>query len=127
MKKTISLLLALFVLCSFLYGCEKENVTSISFGKYYLQNCTEQVMTPYVFLYDRNEFTFVHSAISSYIPHGTYDVKDSLLILNGDDGNTFQFYIDGTNLIYIADKSSHIIEYDNFPATVDGSIFTLEE
>lgn len=94
-----------------------------------MQNCTERAMTPYVSFYSKNgrdEFTFVYSVVSSYIPYGTYSVKDSVLTLTDSNGNIFKFNIDGANLIFLADESSSITEFNKVPTATQGSIFTLE-
>lgn len=127
-KLRLSIAILIFAAAT-LCGCTADNLDTISDGIYIMKDCDE-AFVPYVMLEGKSNegnFTFVYSGVSSYVAFGKYHTSNSELVLNDDSGNTYTFTVDGTNLIFDADKSSEIPEYEGFVTTVDGSIFSLTE
>ena len=123
MKKTIIMILLLLILISVLVGCSKNSKTTgqhISVGIYVMQE-SEEPLKPSVSLEEHNQFSFNYSALSSYIPKGTYEVDNGILTLKTDDGKyKYLFKIKDNTLIFNATKSSEIPSFANI---ADGSIF----
>ena len=69
-------------------------------------------LPPTLQLQDGQRFHFRYSAYSSYYAYGTYEIKDSKLILSTEDGlYTYVFDIGNGGFIFDAESSSYIPEY----------------
>lgn len=123
MKKSIILMLILIVLSSAIVGCSRDSKTTEQYvpaGTYVMQE-SEEPIKPSISLKDDNRFTFTYSALSSYLPIGSYEVDNGVLTLITDDGKyTYIFAIKDNTLIFNATESSEISSYVDLP---DGSVF----
>lgn len=110
-----------------------ENFESKDVTNYYCNNTTD-TLRPQITLYRRTrEFSFTLSALSSYIPAGTYSTEGNILTLTADYGNKYVFEVsDAENLKFIAAESSELPKFRysaneeaRYPFE-DGDIFELE-
>lgn len=125
MKKIIAFIVLSTLL--FLESCSNntDDVT-LSVGKYVLQNSNE-LYPPYVLLQDSNKFVFMYSIVSSYSNQGSYTIdKDKLILTTYDDKFTYTFQITKKGIVFVAEKSSEILTYDNKVNVVDGDKFILD-
>lgn len=123
MKKSVILIFFLIVLTYALVGCSKSSKMTgqqVSVGTYVIQE-SEEPVKPFVSLEDNNKFIFTYSALSSYIPIGSYEVDNGILTLKTEDGKyKYVFEIKDNTLIFKAPESSKIPSYAH---VADGSIF----
>jgi hypothetical protein len=143
MKRTLSLLIALW-LCLFIFaGCNHnlsknnssqsandtvdtstDHMSEVNSQWVYIHEESNDVVKPIITLFDDNKCSFTFSALSSYLGIGTYTIENDFLVLNTDDGvYTYTFKIEGENmdrLIFIAEKSSDYIHQGQFE---DGAVF----
>ncbi|MBQ9742570.1 MAG: hypothetical protein IJV88_02720 [Ruminococcus sp.] len=79
----------------------------------YYCNETESPYPPQLRLYTSGKrFELMISALSSYMPMGTFRTEGNLMTLTANDGNVYVFnVIDDTTLEFDADKSSDIPKY----------------
>lgn len=76
---------------------------------------------PSISLEENHKFTFVFSAISSYLGAGTYRMDCDTLELNTDDGKYhYTFKIAEDTLVFDAENSSEVIGFADF---ADGAVF----
>lgn len=71
------------------------------------------------------EFVFVYSVLSSYLPTGRYEVRDSRLLLTPDTVNepiTYVFEIDGDRLTFLQGESTPLPDFAS-SETGDGAVF----
>ena len=85
----------------------------------FTMNCPEDIDTnliPYLSLDDSNNtFVFFYDSLSSFLPIGTYEVKDHLLTATTTDGTshyTFEI-VDNNTLVLIQDASSDVSLIDS--------------
>jgi len=106
-------------------GCSDNRDTSnsnLAIGNYQFQG-TDESLKPFVNLKENNEFVFVYSAISSYIPVGTYEINQDNLILTTDDGKyEYVFKIKNNTVIFNKEASDSYIG----DSLKDGAVFILE-
>lgn len=121
MKKSLYALIIISMTLIFV-ACSKSNKEAIDLEvRAYIMNDSEEFLKPTVTLQENNKFTFVYSALSSYIPMGTYEIDNNKLILKTDNGKEeYVFKIDNGTLIFVEKDSSELPSYANIP---DGSIF----
>ncbi|WDV48046.1 hypothetical protein PV797_10200 [Clostridiaceae bacterium M8S5] len=133
MKKLFIGMFYMFMICG-LCACTNNNNQcneDIKLGKYIIQKTDEiGIMPNLVLLYD-NRFTFYYSVLSSYISSGSYQIKDSKLILVDDAENdkvttTYVFKIEGKKLIFKQNQSTAL---PNFASNemYDGAVFVYVE
>jgi len=104
------------------------STSDIPIGTYILNNSNNEVISPYVELKENNEFLFMYSTVSSYLPIGTYKIKDDILTLaTRDKKNTYVFKIENGSLVFQADLSSEIPQYNGWNSVIDGDIFIYTE
>lgn len=126
LKKVLCCCSVIVFLTVLVCGCNKHTAM-IAEGTYLMQDCNISV-APYVNLEEKDgqkKFEFVNSYASSYISCGSYAVEKDGLILSDENGNVYIFNIDGINLVFNADKSSELAEYEGFPYVTDKSVFVL--
>lgn len=119
LKKRVLLLVFLMIVSMFLMGCRASDVQA---GTYELKTA-EETVRPFIRLYEKEEFLFVYSFLSSYLSIGTYEVQNGKLILETSDGEyTYRFRIRRNALVYLADESSELKLTDKVE---DGAVFEL--
>lgn len=120
MKKLAVTLAFLMIVSMLLMGCTAGDVQT---GTYELET-NEDTVKPFIRIYDKQEFLFVPSFLSSYLTIGKYEVQSKKLILETSDGEyTYIFRIRKNSLIFLADESSELKRSDNIE---DGSVFVLK-
>ena len=98
-------------------------------GNYGLFLPQAKQMFPNLTLFENGTFTFAHDSLSSYLPFGTYEIRDNRLIaVTKDQQYHYQFLITSYGaLLFDAKNSSdvsHINQEKSIDAcVVDGSIF----
>lgn len=81
-----------------------------------------------LYLGDENSFSFSTSWLSSYIPIGTYEEKNGVLICKTDDGQReYRFEKDGDRLVFLAGESSKPDSYGEEYIIRDGEVFILQK
>lgn len=126
LKKVLCCCSVIVFLMVLVCGCN-NHIAVISEGTYLMQGC-DMSIAPYVSIEEKDgqkTFEFVNSYASSYISYGSYVIENDTLVLSDENGNVYTFNIDGTSLIFNADKSSKLVEYDGFPYVTDKSILVL--
>ena len=119
LKKRVLLLVFLMIVSMFLMGCR---TTDVQAGTYELKTA-EETVRPFIRLYEKEEFLFVYSFLSSYLSIGTYEVQNGKLILETSDGEyTYRFRIRRNSLVFLADESSELKLTDKVE---DGAVFEL--
>lgn len=90
-------ILGMFIIISFLcVGCASNKATNeIKSGTY----IEESQGLSRIGLKDGNQFSFSLHTASSYLPMGTYILKEDELILTDNEQKTYKFKIDGDKLI----------------------------
>ncbi len=123
MRKTACVLFSILILACSIVGCSNSEVLSI--GSYVFEESID-VIKPTVSLEENNKFSFTYSALSSYLPSGTYKIDNNRLILNTEDtiGNIkieYVFEINNGTLVFNAEQSTKIPpSLANVP---DGAVF----
>jgi len=122
MKKIFILVLSIVIVMGS-SGCSDKSKTieeSIPVGDYVMEK-SEEIIKPTIKLEDDNRFTFIYSALSSYIALGSYEVDDNNMILKTDDGQfQYVFKIKDKTLNFNSKESAEMPSYANVP---DGAIF----
>lgn len=109
MKHIKSISLKLFIaviLCFSLVGC-REKKPALQDGVYVMDVISENSsLAPTLSINTKEKtFTFTYDVLSSYLPYGTYTVKDSLLTCKTDDGIfTYTFNIEDDNTLSFVDN-----------------------
>lgn len=117
LKKRALPLVFLMITSMLLMGCRASEV---QMGTYELQTA-EDTVRPFIRLYEKEEFLFVYSFLSSYLSVGRYEVENGKLILETSDGeNTYRFRIRRDSLVFLADESSELKLTDEVE---DGAVF----
>jgi len=123
--KKIWLILLIMIVFVFAVECGGNAAEeSLPLGIYKLVDA-EEPLKPIVILKEDNQFVFSYSALSSYLPIGTYKIDENQLILSTDDGKyhyTFEIGEDDA-LIFKKEDSSAISLGD----IKDGSVFVRED
>jgi hypothetical protein len=97
-------------------GCsEQENLGDLKLGKYVKLNAEGQAWA-WVSLAENNKFQFNRNIATSYMPCGTYEVKDDMLILTVSEKEVYKFGINGDKIILEDDignllKRGDVFEY----------------
>lgn len=126
-NKAANHIILLIILCTTLStGCSDLNKTEIlestlSIGTYQEEDSPD-ILKPKITLEKNNEFIFTYSALSSYLPIGTYEIHQNSLILNTEDGkNKYLFEIQDDTLVFDKENSSPV----TLSNLTDGAIFSL--
>ena len=93
-----------------LMGCNSNKDTiTVKNGDYVMeQEDIDSILLPHISISD-NQIMFVFDLLSSYLPIGTYTIKDDILTMTTDDNQyIFVFQIDGDNLIFQQEESSPV-------------------
>ena len=126
MKKLCLVLFLMIAVSSFMAGCANHNTAEESgpvLGIYELQEADEPVK-PNLVLEEQNRFVFNYSALSSYLPIGSYEVDQDYLTLKTDDGEyQYVFEIKNNTLVFHQEESSPI----SLGNVEDGSVFVIQE
>lgn len=95
-------------------GYPIEKLREYNTESYVFYDSVDMISPSLVLNTDEKTATFCFSAFSSYIGYGTYEIKDNRLILTSNDGfkRTYVFEIKDNCMIFKADESSKIPEYD---------------
>lgn len=108
--KKISFMIMIALLFLSLFGCDsnKETIT-VKNGDYVMeQEEVDSILLPHITISD-NQIMFVFDLLSSYLPIGTYTIKDDILTMTTDDNQyIFVFQIDGDNLVFQKEESSPV-------------------
>lgn len=127
MKKLILLFCCMFLLIA----CRKEDTSSVVSGTYVMeveQENKEEILFP-LFSIDteKNEFSFCYDILSSYVPIGTYEIKENLLTATTNDNQYHYVFkiVDNNTLSFVEEASSEIKVVDTNLSVVpqDGTIF----
>lgn len=130
-KRNIILsVLAVFLLFP---GCaqqtEKEMqqpIAQVQLGTYEMEASGEP-LKPYVILEEGQTFQMMYSALMSYLPVGTYEVKGGSVVLTTEDGGRhYTFRIEGATLVFQKDKSSSV-KLGKEEMVPDGAVFRLKQ
>lgn len=124
MKKIICAVLAVMML--FLCACSSE--PGITYGLYgmYAANEAETITRPRIALKTDNTFNFTYSTLADELDHGTFEVKDNVVICTTDDGEKqFFFDIKGDSIFFDAERSSKLQKIEGEIGVPDGSEFSL--
>ena len=91
-----------------LVACSNSQDVILPYGTYTLE-ASEDIIKPTIELGEDGKFTFVFSALSSYVGYGAYEIKDNHLELKTDDQQyTYIFDIVNKTLVFDTDSSSQI-------------------
>lgn len=129
MKRTwVSLIMVLILL--FLSACNSNNDTStIKNGTYVLEQIgTEGVISPKIIIHDK-DISFIYDGLSSYLPNGTYTVKDGILTMITDDGKyKYVFQVERDKLVFQKNESSNVNLIDDRVGIkiTDNAVFKLK-
>lgn len=121
MKAVLKAALIIFLICFILPGCSKESPSTLPTGAYTMRSDSE-LPGPALYLQDGGKFSFTYSLFSSYIPMGTYEVKNGNLILNTEKEH-YTFDIKDGKLIFNASASTPV----PFGEVKDGAVFVLQK
>lgn len=129
-KGIILAILAGFLLLS---GCTQKKAeevqqpaAQVQQGTYEMKS-SEEPLKPYVILEEGQRFQMMYSALSSYIPVGTYEMKGDSVVLTTEDGKRhYTFQINGDTLVFQKDKSSSV-KLGKEEAVPDGAVFRLKQ
>lgn len=122
MKKIVCLFISVALLAGVLIGCGNRTQAKLPEGtRVYSLRDSSDLMPPSITLEENGQFTFVFSALSSYIGRGSYEIRDERVVLNTDDGD-FHYTFDMTDegLVFDAEGSSANTWYADIP---DGAVF----
>jgi hypothetical protein len=121
MKKVI--VLFTFIIFSFiiLSGCSRDN--NLSLGVYGAGNEADLLRLT---IEKEQRFTIAVPVLSIMPSTGSYEIKDTNLILTTDDNSTVVFTIEGKSLIFNQSSSSFSEnEYPALKALADGETFEM--
>jgi len=121
LNKSICRVAAVVLLLVLLVGCSGKSSTGLQIRQYLFEESAD-AFKPSVTLYEDNKFSFMYSALSSYIPTGSYEIDQDSLILKPDDGmsNKYVFEITDGALVFKAEESTEIPQFASVP---DGAVF----
>ncbi|MTI47912.1 hypothetical protein [Sporosalibacterium faouarense] len=105
-RKIVLVVLIIIVLISILITAylSQNKDDEIELGKYIMQDSEKPAPWAWVVLKENNEFEFMRSLATSYIPRGTYSINDNILTLYANEDETYIFTIDEGNLIFQSGK-----------------------
>lgn len=89
--------MSLLILSMLLMGCGGEKNPELKTGRYLLDGNAENYS--YVLLNEEGQFEFSRHIALSYVPVGTYEVKDGMLILQAGENERYTFLIQEDTLI----------------------------
>lgn len=123
-KSLLSLLLSAVFLFSFvLTACDSKQAV-IPVGAYVFE-ASEEIIKPSVTLHDDGKFTFMFSALSSYIGRGEYKIdSNELELITDDEKNKYVFTISEKGLIFNSGSSSSSLWHSDIS---DGVLFEPRE
>lgn len=125
--RRLPIVLFAFMLFICLIGCHDQNEGSVTPGTYIMEG-VEDIASPYIVLGANNEFQFMYSLYSSYFNYGKYEISDSKLELTTDDGlYTYVFKIENGYLVFNAELSSELTNYEAVGSIVNGDRFVLNK
>ena len=120
MKKFIALLLV--ALSALLFAGCKAQTNDLKSGEYFAVGDYDEFLTPYICLVtDKNEFSFGAGAVVSYVEHGSYKIKDGVIIATSQS-KTFKFEIKDSKTLVLLE----IGDYDPF-GIPSGTQFVFSE
>lgn len=120
MKKVLFLLLSTLILVLICSNYKNEK-TEVDTARAYVYQESIEVIKPTIVFQKSAQFQFTYSALSSYLPRGSYEFNDGYLYLKTDDGKyEYVFQREDNALIFNAEKSSPIPSFANVP---DGAVF----
>ncbi len=133
MMRKQSILLAVLTVFLLFAGCTQQQTedvqqqpAQVQLGKYEMES-SEEPLPPYVILEEGQKFQMMYSAMMSYLPLGTYEVKGSDVVLTTEDGERrYTFRVDGDTLVFQKDKSSSVKLGKEEPVP-DGAVFRLKQ
>ncbi len=122
MKKALYLLLLVLILIPTFVGCVNENNLDVDITNVYVYEESTEALKPTITFEENNQYTFMYSALSSYLPGGSYEISDEYVVLKTDDepGYEYFFKIKGETLVFDSEKSSEMPSFANVP---NGAIF----
>lgn len=101
MKKILPILLVSLLCIS---GCAKSTPNVLD-GIYQ----SEQSSFVYIqFDVEKEEFTFVHTSYSSYLPHGNYECSDGKIIAEDEKGTYVFNILDEETIVFLKGESTEI-------------------
>ncbi|MCI9626887.1 MAG: hypothetical protein HFI90_08940 [Clostridia bacterium] len=133
MMRKQSILLAVLTVFLLFAGCTQQQTedmqqpqAQVQPGKYEME-ASEEPLKPYVMLEENQTFQMMYSALMSYLPLGTYEVKEDSVVLTTEDGERhYTFRIDGDTLVFRKDKSSSV-KFGKEELMPDGAVFRLKQ
>ena len=124
--KKIAIIISIATIILVLASCATNQASTLNPGQYVIKG-EKSIFDLKVEIFESGEFTFHFSMLSSYFPHGKWNVKGNRLELKTDDGmNIYMFDIDGDNLIFDQPNSSEIKQYQGDTILNDKDVFKLE-
>lgn len=89
-------------------------------------NKADTITRPRIALKTDNTFNLTYSTLVDELDHGTFEVKDDVIICTTDDGEKQYFFeIKGNSIFFDAEKASKLQEFEGEIGIPDGSEFTL--
>ena len=124
-KRTAAIFLCILSAVIICAACSAKDSSDLPCGIYRPEKA-ENTFSAALTINEDKTFLFVLSPLSSYLPIGTYEITDSSLILTADD-NIYVFKIKNSSLVFDAENSSPIPQYDKFDSVKNGDLFVLEK
>jgi len=90
--------MTLLILSMLLMGCGGERNPELRTGRYLLDGNAENYS--YVLLHEEGRFEFSRHMALSYVPMGTYEVREGRLILQAGADERYTFLIEEDTLIF---------------------------
>jgi len=117
MKKALYLLLLVLIFILTFVGCVNENNLDVDITNVYVYEESTETIKPTITFKENNQYTFIYSALSSYLPRGSYEISDEYVVLKTDDepGYEYVFKIKGETLVFDSEKSSEMPSFANVP------------
>ncbi len=112
----------------FFSGCHFVQ-NDIKEGQYVAEVEEGMLSRPQLSLWEDKHFTFSYDMLSSYMPMGTYDIKNGKVIATTEGGHeTYTFQIkDEETLVFLAGESTKISMIEGRVSVVDGAEFRWKE
>lgn len=131
MKKTVisSLVLGgLVILCLLFVGCSQTG-SGLSEGTYAAKKTEDAIIQPTItFNLEENTFDFMYDPLSSYLPHGSIEIRGEMVTAKTEDGAyTYRFkIIDNDTICFVESGSSPVVTVEGRLPVSDGMEFQLE-
>ena len=130
MKKALTYLGAVLIFLTLTACNSNSGITTVKEGTYVLQQTATNVHGVAHITISKKDISFTYDALNSYLPHGTYTIKDDILTMSTSDGKyKYLFKVDGEKLIFKKDGSSEVkLTDDRFGIKItDNSEFKLKK